>query len=473
MSTKTPFRLSIGGRAVETDTALSVTDPATGEVYAMAPCATREQLHEAVAAARLAFPAWAALPLSERQGYIAAIGQCLSENLDELADVLVREQGKPRSSAEAEVGGCIYWCTMLAQTEIPVQLIEDTAERSVEVHHVPLGVVGAITAWNYPLMIVVFKMLPALLAGNTVVVKPSPYTPLTALRFGEMLLEILPPGVLNVVSGDDSLGPALVEHPDVAKISFTGSTATGKKIIAGSARSIKRLTLELGGNDAAIVLPDVDIEKTAEAVFWGAFENSGQLCVAAKRIYIHSSIYDEFLAAFVAYGKSIKVGSGYDEGVRLGPVQNAMQFGRVRELIDDCIARGFDFALGGGIHEGPGYFVPVTVVDNPTDDARVVQEEPFGPVVPLLKYQTVEEAIGRANNSNFGLAASVWSKDLDLARSVASRLEAGTVWINEIHSMSPDRVFAGRKQSGFGAEHGLMGLLEFTSPQAFVMNKAV
>lgn len=466
------FPMTIGGRSVSAEAMLPVTNPATGDVFAQAPRATLDQVDEAVAAAKAAFPAWAALSLTERQDHIRTIADCMTAHREELIGLLIHEQGKPRANAEGEVDGSIYWCTAFAQMDIPVDIIEDTAERTVEVHHVPLGIVAAITAWNYPLMIVAFKILPALLAGNTVVVKPSPFTPITTLRLGELLQSVLPPGVVNVISGADDLGPALTSHPDVAKISFTGSTGTGKKIMASAADTLKRLTLELGGNDAAIVLRDVDVDATAQALFWGAFQNSGQLCVAAKRIYVHADIYDAFLAAFVRYAGTVRMGSGSDPATQLGPVQNRMQYDRIKALIADSRDRGHRFALGGGKWDGPGFFIPVTVIDNPPDDARIVVEEPFGPVVPVLKFQHVDEVIDRANAGAFGLAASVWTKDIDLARKMAPRLEAGTVWINEIQTMSPDRVFAGRKQSGLGAEHGLAGLLEFTAPQAIAINKA-
>ncbi len=469
---QSPFSMTINGRSAPAREQIDVINPATEQVFAKAPKATLDQLDEAVAAAKAAFPAWAALSLAERQNYIGAIGACMTEHREELINLLIHEQGKPRANAEGELDGSIYWCTAFAQKDLPVDIIEDSADRLVEVHHVPLGVVAAITAWNYPLMIVAFKILPALLAGNTLVVKPSPFTPIATLRLGELLQSVLPPGVVNVVSGGDDLGPALTSHPDVAKISFTGSTGTGKKIMASAADTLKRLTLELGGNDAAIVLSDVAVEETAQALFWGAFQNSGQLCVAAKRIYVHVDIYDAFLDAFVRYAGSVPMGSGTEEGVQLGPVQNRMQYDKVRELIQDSRDQGHRFALGGDEWEGPGFFVPVTVVDNPPDDARVVVEEPFGPVVPILKFERVDEVLERANKGSFGLAASVWTKDIDLARNLAARLDAGTVWINEIQTMSPDRVFAGRKQSGLGAEHGLAGLLEFTAPQAIAINKA-
>ncbi|WCT74524.1 aldehyde dehydrogenase family protein [Sphingomonas naphthae] len=472
MANMRDFVMTIDGRSVTTDGRLPVVNPATEEVFAHAPHGSPGDVDAAVAAAKAAFPAWAALPLAERQRYLRAIGDCIAEHRDELIEILIHEQGKPRGNASGEVDGSIYWCHALSEQDIPVQVIEDSAERSVEVHHLPLGVVAAISAWNYPLMIVAFKIAPALLAGNTLVVKPSPFTPLATLRLGELLQPILPPGVVNVVSGEDDIGPALTSHPDVAKISFTGSTATGRKIMQSASATLKRLTLELGGNDAAIVLPDVDIGKTVEALFWGAFQNSGQLCVAAKRIYVHADIYDAFLAAFVAFADGVPLGSGVDPAVKLGPVQNRMQYDKVRGLIASSREAGHRFALGGEERHGPGFFVPVTVIDNPPDDAAVVTEEAFGPVVPFLKFADVDEAIARANDSPFGLAASIWTKDWELARGIAGRLETGTVWINEIHSMSPDRVFAGRKQSGLGAEHGLAGLLEFTSPQAVVINKA-
>ena len=335
----------------------------------------------------------------------------------------------------------------------------------------PLGVIGAITPWNFPLLLAVWKIAPALVAGNTVVVKPSPWTPLCTLKFGEMLRDILPPGVLNIISGGNDLGAWLTEHPDVRKISFTGSTGTGRKVMASASRNLKRITLELGGNDPAIVMPDVDVRKTAEALFWAAFQNSAQFCVAAKRLYVHEDIYDELARALVDYTATVKVGDGSQPDTDLGPIQNSMQFDKLKDLLRDARANGLRFLTGGEVSKGPGYFVPITIIDNPPENSRVVTEEAFGPVLPLLKFKDIDDVIARANATEYGLAASVWSKDADAARRIAARIEAGTVWINEAHTFSPHVAFGGHKQSGIGIENALEGLAEYTNAQTIVTNR--
>jgi acyl-CoA reductase-like NAD-dependent aldehyde dehydrogenase len=263
----------------------------------------------------------------------------------------------------------------------------------------------------------------------------------------------------------------MTEHRLISKISFTGSTATGRKIMQNAAGTLKRMTLELGGNDPAIVLPDVDIAKTAKALFWAAFQNSAQFCVAAKRVYVHDSIYDALSEALVGYAKTVKMGDGAQQGTELGPIQNKMQFEKLRTLLEDTRASGARFLLGGEIEQGVGYFVPVTIVDNPADDSRVVVEEAFGPILPLLRFYDIDEVVRRANDTEYGLAASVWSEDVAAARAVAERLECGTVWINEVHTFSPHVAFGGHKQSGLGVENALEGVLEYTNPQTITVRQ--
>lgn len=466
------YTMTIAGRPVGADRSLQAVDPATGEAFAHVPDASRAQLDEAVAAARHAAPAWAATPLSERRALLGQIAGVLMTRRDELAALLTREQGKPLAKAAEELMAAAYWCAETAKFELPVRTLEDTPQSLVQVRRVPLGVVGAIVPWNFPVALAFFKIAPALLAGNTLVVKPSPFTPVTTLRIGELLRDVLPPGVLNVVSGGDALGPWMSAHPDIDKISFTGSTATGRKVMESAAATLKRVTLELGGNDAAIVLPDADVDAIATTLFWGAFSNSAQFCLATKRLYVHDSLYDKLAAALVKLAGEVKVGPGTQEGVELGPVQNRLQYDRLKSLLDDVKRNGHKILAGGELPAGPGNFFPVTLVDNPPEDSRIVQEEPFGPILPLLRYTDVEDAIARANASPYGLGASVWGKDEDAALRVAQRLEAGTVWINEIHTITPLKPIAGHKQSGLGVEQGEEGLLEFTLAQTLSMKRS-
>ncbi|HSV57982.1 MAG TPA: aldehyde dehydrogenase family protein [Variovorax sp.] len=390
-------------------------------------------------------------------------------NADALALLITAEQGRPLALARQEVLGCMHWCRTVAKMELPGTERSDKAGIHWRTQRAPLGVVAAIAPWNFPLTMAVWKLAPALLAGNCVVLKPSPFTPLATLRLGELAAQLFPVGVLNVVSGGDQLGPWLTAHPGIAKVAFTGSTATGRRVMASAAPTLKRLTLELGGNDAAIVLPDVAVTKVAQRLFMGAFLNSGQVCIAAKRIYVHDAIYDEFAAAFAACAKAAKLGNGLDEGTQLGPVQNRPQYERGKELIAATQAAGHRFLAGGQApEEGAGYFIAPAVVDNPPDDARIVVEEPFGPVVPLLRFAGIDEVVRRANDTEFGLGASIWSADAKAARAIGERLDVGTVWINCIHLMDPLTPFSGRKQSGLGVENGVDGLLEFTANKTFV-----
>lgn len=465
------FSMTIGGRDVASATTIDVINPANGLVFARAPDCSAQQLDEAVASARHAQPGWAAIPFEERRRRVADLVKVLQDNLDPLMQLLTQEQGKPHAAATGEIMGAACWLQEAAGLELPVHVLEDNDERRAETRRVPLGVVGGILPWNFPVLVFAFKMIPALLAGNTIVVKPSPYTPLTTLRIGQLFSRLLPPGVLNVVSGGDDLGRWMTEHRDIDKIGFTGSTGTGKRIMRTAADTMKRLSLELGGNDAAIVLADVDVKAVAEALFWGAFQNSGQVCVAAKRVYVHDDIYDAFLKAMTAFAATVKVGDGAQLGVLLGPVQNRMQFDRVKGLIDDSLAKGYAVHTAGGIPAGDGYFIPVTLVDNPPDNARVVIEEAFGPVLPLLRFSQVDEVIARANATDYGLAGSVWSADLALAENIADRLQCGTVWINTIHDSPLTTPIAGHKQSGFGVENGNAGLLEYTNAQTVILRK--
>ncbi|WP_240704876.1 aldehyde dehydrogenase family protein [Croceicoccus sediminis] len=465
--------MTIGGKSVDAESHFEAVNPATEQVIAQVPDASHEQLETAVAAAKAAFGPWSARPVDERQAMIARIGDAIEENAESFMRLLTLEQGKARAGAEWEVGGSAHWCREIATQELPLHQ-EDLGEgRSVENRRTPLGVVGAITPWNFPLLLAVWKIAPALAAGNTVVLKPSPYTPLCTLKLGELASEFLPAGVVNVVSGGNELGGWLTRHPDVRKISFTGSTATGRKVMESASGNLKRITLELGGNDPAIVLPDVDPVAIAEKLFWAAFQNSAQFCVSAKRIYIHDAIYDDVSRALVEYAGTVKTGDGSMQGTDLGPIQNRMQFDKLRDLLADARDTGLRFLCGGDVPDGTGYFVPVTIIDNPPEDSRVVKEEAFGPVLPLLRFTDIDDVVARANDTEYGLAASVWSSDIDRAQEIAERIEAGTVWINEIHSFSPHIAFGGHKQSGVGIENAIDGLIEYTNSQTIYTNRAV
>lgn len=468
----TPHML-IGGRLIGAEgTPLTVLNPATEDVIGYAPDATDAQLDAAVAAARGAFTTWSAGPVDERRAVLAACASTIRAHTEELAVLLTTEQGKPLPDARIEITTFADWLGAHAVMEFPTDEVTETATHRVRVRRVPLGVVAGIVPWNFPVVLAAKKIGPALLTGNTIVVKPSPYTPLTTLRIGELLADVVPAGVLNIVSGGHSLGPRLTGHPGISKIAFVGSTATGREVMASAARRLARVTLELGGNDAAIVLPDVDVDKVVPRVFWACFANNGQICISAKRVYVHQDVYDAFARRFAEFARSVKVGNGLTDGVHLGPLQNRPQYEKVVALIKETVGSGARLLVEGAIPDGPGYFVHPTVVDDPADDAPIVTREQFGPVVPLLRFRDVDDVVRRVNDSPYGLAGTVWGQDTTAAEELAARIEVGTVWINQDPIPTPDVPFGGHKTSGIGVENGLEGLLEHTNTQVLSIRKS-
>ena len=468
----TQYKNLINGEMVGTNDVLDVINPANEEVIGQVPSCGQAELDTAVAAARAAFPAWSKTPIEERRAAVQKISAVIKENTDELMRLLTAEQGKPHAQAKGEVIGASLMVGAQSTLDLDDEINEDSEQRLSRTRRVPVGVVAGIVPWNFPVMMAVQKIAPAMLSGCTIVLKPSPFTPLTTLRIAELIKDAAPAGVVNIITGEDSLGPLMTAHPDIDKITFTGSTATGKKIMEGASKDLKRITLELGGNDASIVLPDANVEKVAEQLFWSSFTNAGQICVAAKRIYIHEDIYDDLSAAIAEYAKHVKVGDGSEQGTAVGPIQNKKQYERVIELVQDAKDNGYKFLVGGN-HDPdmPGYYMPITILDNPPEDARIVAEEQFGPVMPLMKFSTTDEVIERANASEYGLAGAVWTADPDKGVEIAEQLETGTVWVNEFLHFSPFAPFGGHKQSGFGAEYGKEGLLEFTYPQVITVKK--
>ncbi|MBR1136718.1 MULTISPECIES: aldehyde dehydrogenase family protein [Bradyrhizobium] len=458
------YHLLIGGALVPGETTMPVINPATEEVLTDCPRASKDQLDAAVAAAKAAFPAWAATPITERRRLIGKMADIIETHANDLARILTSEQGKPLADATGEVLGMAGFFRYLASLDLPMRVLERSGDRQVEAYRRPLGVVGAIIPWNFPLLILGFKLPPALLAGNTLVVKPAPTTPLSTLRFAELVKDVLPAGVLNVIADANDLGDPMTKHPDIRKISFTGSTATGQKVMASAAQTLKRITLELGGNDAGIVLDDVDPKTVAPGIFDGAFQNSGQVCLAIKRLYVHESVYDEICDELVAIAKSTVVDDGSKQGTKLGPLQNKMQYEKVKAFLDDAHKNGKVIA-GGAAMDRPGYFIAPTIVRDIAEGSKLVDEEQFGPVLPVIKYSDSDDVIRRANASSYGLGASVWSSDPKRAHEIATRIEAGTVWINKHLDMAPHIPFGGAKQSGIGSEFAEEGLAEFTQLQ--------
>jgi acyl-CoA reductase-like NAD-dependent aldehyde dehydrogenase len=441
---------------------LPVIDPSTAEPFTEVPCTSPAQLDEAVATANAAFPAWRATPLARRQEIVRAIKDLVLADIDELALLVSTEQGKPLANARSEVGASLRQVDFFGSVTMQPEILRDDATGRVEVRRAPIGVVGAITVWNYPILTAMFKIVPALVAGNVVIVKPSPFTPVATLRLGELLQEILPPGVLQVVAGADELGAALTRHPGIHKISFTGSVETGKRVMAAAAGTLKRVTLELGGNDAGIVLDDADPAAIGADLFWAGFSNSGQVCAALKRLFVPESMFDDVCEAVAAEAATVVVGPGRQEGVTAGPVQNKPQLDRVRGLTEDALARGGEAFFTGEVPDGPGYWFPTTLVRGVAEGVPLVDEEPFGPVMPILAYRDLDEVVARANDTDYGLGASVWSPDLDRAAAVGQRLDAGSVWVNQHPVVTASVPFGGAKQSGIGVEGSLHGLHAYT-----------
>ena len=464
-----PFKLLIDGQLVDGASTMSVINPATEQELAVCARASAAQLDQAVAAAKRAFPAWRDTPIDTRRKALIAMADAIQGDLQNLARLLTQEQGKPLADAMGEVFGAAAFFRYFASLDLAEKVIEDSDARRVVSRRRPLGVVAAIVPWNFPLILMAFKVPAALLSGNTVVLKPAATTPLSTLRIAELVKDLLPPGVLNVIADANDLGAAITAHPDIRKVSFTGSTETGKKVMAGAAEALKRVTLELGGNDAAIVLEDNDPKEAAGKIFSGAFQNSGQVCIAIKRAYVHESIYDALCDELALLADAAVVGDGLEQGTTMGPLQNKTQFDKVLGIIEE--ARGQGKVIAGGLpHAGKGYFIRPTIVRDISDGTRLVDEEQFGPVLPVIKIRDGEDALARANASDYGLGGSIWSQDLDRAMDLAGRMDTGTVWINKHAELAPNIPFGGAKLSGIGTELGEEGLSEFT--QMHVINMA-
>lgn len=438
-----------------------VKNPATGEVVGIAPSGTPEDMDAAVQRARDAQKAWAKLGEEKRNELLVAAADAVDAAAEPLAELLSREQGKPLNGPNArfEVGACSSWLRVTASFDSPDHTVVEDGETTAKIYYRPLGVVGAIGPWNWPMMISVWQFAAALRMGNTVVLKPSEYTPLSVLALVKVINTVLPEGVLNVVTGGGDVGGALSANAGIDKIMFTGSTATGRRILESTAASLARVTLELGGNDAGIVLDDVNPKEIAEGLFWGAFINTGQTCAAMKRLYVPESIYDDVVEALVEVSKNMPMGVGLEEENVLGPLQNKQQFDIVDRLVKEAKDGGARILTGGDPdYDQPGYFYPTTLVSDIDNDNPLVAEEQFGPALPIIKYSTLDEAIEMANALDVGLGSSVWSADRERALEVAAELEAGTTWINAHGTVDPRIPFGGMKNSGYGLEFGIEGL---------------
>ena len=461
------FGMTIGGRQVAGQDSFAVLNPATGAVVGTVANASKEDLDQAVSAAKAAYPAWSALPDAERQKAVGALAAALDARKGELAELLTQENGKPLAGlgSQFELAGAVGWAGYTAGLEMPVKVLQDDDAGRVELHRKSLGVVGSITPWNWPVIIAIWHIMPALRAGNTVVIKPSPFTPLSTMLAVQIMNEILPAGVLNIVTSDDqgtNIGAAMAQHPDIRKIVFTGSTATGEKVMQTAAATMKRLTLELGGNDAGIILPDVNPKTIAEGLYWGAFINTGQTCAAMKRMFVHEDVHDAVAEELVAFAKNMRMGNGMEDGVVMGPLTTPFQHEKVARLVQ-AGAKDGTVLLGG--ETGEGQFHDITIISDLDDQHPLVTEEQFGPAVPILRYRDVEDALERANATDAGLGGSIWTNDMDKAKSLALRMECGSVWINKHGALQPHAPFGGVKKSGLGVEFGDEGLMENTDIQ--------
>ena len=465
------YTMTIDGQPVSSQGTLKVVNPATGEVFAEVPDCTREQLDLAMESAQRAFQWWKD-DYDKRRAVMYACADALEANAEELGRLATMEQGMPLANGIASVMGAARNFRWYADLDIPRVTAQDDDPALVEIVRRPIGVIAAIKPWNVPIGMAVNTIAPAFRAGCTVVLKPSPYTPVVTARMGEILREVVPAGVLNVVTGGNDLGQQMTEHPVPRGVSFTGSIATGKKVNVAAAADLKRVLLELGGNDAAIVLPDADPADVAEKLFWPAFRNSGQICMAVKRVFVPEELQPQVVEALAAKARSVKVGNGLDAGTELGPINNKPQFERVKGLVAEAIEQGAVAAAGGHPIEGDGYFFEPTILTNLAEGTRIVDEEQFGPALPILTYRTVSEAVERANATNYGLGASVWSADPLRAAEVAEKLEAGTVWVNTHMQLTHDAPFTGMKWSGLGSEMGLWSIYAYTDPQTIYRTRA-
>jgi len=459
----------IDGKSVDSTTGATsdIFNPATGEILESVPKGGREDVRIAVDVAKDRFEKWSSMSPIERSRLLFKISQAVSANIEELAKTLTMEQGKPLSEARGEVNGfvgCLEYYAGLTGRFRGAETPFSSGEGYSLVTKRPLGVVGAIVPWNFPVSLLGWKLAPGLAAGNTFVVKPASSTPLTDVKLAEVMTQAgLPAGVVNVVTGPGSVvGEELLDNPKISKIAFTGETGTGKRIMEGCAQSIKRVTLELGGSDPMIVCDDADIDLAVEGAAYGRFRNCGQICTAVKRLFLFDKIADEFVRKLEERVKLIKVGNGLDPKTSMGPIHSETQREDVEKMVEGAKERGGKVLVGGkrplGAEYEKGHFYEPTLIADVDYNATIAKEECFGPALPIFVVKDLEEAIERANDTKYGLGSSVWTKNLDMAYHASEMIEAGTTWINSPPISRSEVPFGGFKQSGIGRELGVEGL---------------
>ncbi|KAI0788017.1 aldehyde dehydrogenase [Fomes fomentarius] len=465
------FAHIINGKKTSSPTTQGIINPATEEVFTYVPQATPEQLEEAIDAAERAFPAWSAKPWEERQHVLELMTELLEEHASHFVPLLMQEVGKDQFSAAFELTLPSRYLRPYVTQRLDDEIVYEDEHRIAKNRFKPYGVCAGIAPFNFPLVLTLTKVAQCILAGNCIIIKSPPTAPCTVARFIEACQAFVPPGVLSVLHGGHQLGEWIVKHPRILRVSMTGSTNAGKAAMRAAADELKSITLELGGNDPCIVLPDVDPKEMAKRVLLGATSNAGQTCFQMKRIYVHADVYDAVRDELVNLAKDIKVGNPLDPEVNLGPVANKVQHENVRGILADCRKKGYKIAFESEVPRGKGYFVPLVILDNPPDDARVVREEQFGPLVPLLRWQDDDEVIKRANGSEYGLGSSIWGHDAERMQRIGDQLCQGMVWMNEWGAVGGEFPMGGAKHSGVGVESSKHGLASWTYIQSIVCNR--
>ncbi len=459
-------RLYLNNQWIGSSETIQVMDPATGEAFARVATVSREQVSRAIQDAHAALPAWRDLHAKARGDYLIAIADNVTKRGDEIAKVITRENGKPLAQSKTEVGMTIdhlRWFAEEGRRAYGRVIPNQTPNKRHLVIKRPVGVVGAIAPWNFPLVLAVRKVAPALAAGCPVILKPASQTAVCCVMFAECVdAAHLPGGVFQLVAGPaQMIADEMLANPLLRKITFTGSTEVGQKLIAGAARDVKMLSLELGGHAPVLVFDDADLDKAVEGAMIAKFRNTGQSCVAANRIYVQRGIYDRFVDAFVKKSQALKVGNGLEDGVDIGPLVNEKALRGALDQIEDARAKGAKVLCGGGRWGSKGFFLEPTVLADVPDTASCMNEETFAPIAPIVRFESEREGIERANASRYGLSAYAFTRDLSRAMRVMETLEAGTIGINDGVPATSNAPFGGMKQSGWGRELGSEGLDAF------------